>query len=298
MGIRFYCPNGHKMNVKEFQAGRRGICPQCGAKVVIPVKSTRKSSKELRGEREAAEAAQPGPPPAGPGNQTPSPAIAPPTAPPGSQPAEPPAAPDAQNPPAAVPIPIPAPNAMDATAPYEPSAPEPSPAPQPAADPLGEAGDVVWYVRPPSGGQFGPAASNIMRGWIEEGRVSADSLVWREGWRDWQEASNVFPQLGAARVEPLPGGPAIGASPVPTAPPTAPRPRSRRPAKGNQTSIIAALILAVILLLGVFIWVLIREPAAQPNSNHNGPSTTVPRKHDEDPTVSGTPRRCVQSVCG
>ena len=26
MGIRFYCPNGHKLNVKEFQAGRRGIC--------------------------------------------------------------------------------------------------------------------------------------------------------------------------------------------------------------------------------------------------------------------------------
>ena len=24
---------------------------------------------------------------------------------------------------------------------------------------------------------------------------SADSLVWREGWRDWQEAIGVFPQL-------------------------------------------------------------------------------------------------------
>ena len=24
MGIRFFCPNGHKLNVKEFQAGRRG----------------------------------------------------------------------------------------------------------------------------------------------------------------------------------------------------------------------------------------------------------------------------------
>ena len=31
MGIRFFCPNGHKLNVKEFQAGRRGICPFCGA---------------------------------------------------------------------------------------------------------------------------------------------------------------------------------------------------------------------------------------------------------------------------
>ena len=39
MGIRFNCPNGHKLNVKEFLAGKRGVCPQCGAKFVIPVAS-------------------------------------------------------------------------------------------------------------------------------------------------------------------------------------------------------------------------------------------------------------------
>jgi hypothetical protein len=37
MGIRFNCPNGHKLNVKEFLAGKRGVCPQCGAKFVIPM---------------------------------------------------------------------------------------------------------------------------------------------------------------------------------------------------------------------------------------------------------------------
>ncbi|HEX2476661.1 MAG TPA: hypothetical protein VHK01_18050 [Lacipirellulaceae bacterium] len=36
MGIRFSCPNGHKLNVKENLAGKRGICPACGAKFVIP----------------------------------------------------------------------------------------------------------------------------------------------------------------------------------------------------------------------------------------------------------------------
>ena len=36
MGIRVYCPNGHKLNVKDSQAGRRGICPHCGAKFTIP----------------------------------------------------------------------------------------------------------------------------------------------------------------------------------------------------------------------------------------------------------------------
>jgi len=39
MGIRFLCPNGHKLNVKAELAGRRGSCPECGAKLVIPAAS-------------------------------------------------------------------------------------------------------------------------------------------------------------------------------------------------------------------------------------------------------------------
>ena len=36
MGIRFLCPNGHKLNVKTFLAGKRAICPDCGARVLVP----------------------------------------------------------------------------------------------------------------------------------------------------------------------------------------------------------------------------------------------------------------------
>lgn len=36
MGIRFSCPNGHKLNVKTFLAGKRGVCPQCGAIFIVP----------------------------------------------------------------------------------------------------------------------------------------------------------------------------------------------------------------------------------------------------------------------
>ena len=39
MGIRFLCPNGHKLNVKVFLAGERGICPQCDAKFLVPRES-------------------------------------------------------------------------------------------------------------------------------------------------------------------------------------------------------------------------------------------------------------------
>jgi hypothetical protein len=36
MGIRLHCPNGHKVHVKAFLAGKRGVCPQCGARFDIP----------------------------------------------------------------------------------------------------------------------------------------------------------------------------------------------------------------------------------------------------------------------
>jgi hypothetical protein len=35
-----------------------------------------------------------------------------------------------------------------------------------------------------------------MRKWLTEGRVTSDSLVWREGWADWLPATEVFPSLG------------------------------------------------------------------------------------------------------
>ena len=39
MGIRFLCPNGHKLNIKAYLAGKRGICPECDAKFIIPAES-------------------------------------------------------------------------------------------------------------------------------------------------------------------------------------------------------------------------------------------------------------------
>lgn len=39
MGIRFLCPNGHRLNVKTFLAGERGICPECDARFIVPAES-------------------------------------------------------------------------------------------------------------------------------------------------------------------------------------------------------------------------------------------------------------------
>jgi hypothetical protein len=47
MGIRFTCPNGHKLHVKAFLAGKRGVCPKCGVKVQIPIVPDSAESEQL-----------------------------------------------------------------------------------------------------------------------------------------------------------------------------------------------------------------------------------------------------------
>ncbi len=57
--------------------------------------------------------------------------------------------------------------------------------------------DATWYVRPPTGGQYGPANGDVLRQWIDEGRVAATALLWRDGWPQWREASEALPELTA-----------------------------------------------------------------------------------------------------
>ena len=138
-----------------------------------------------------------------------------------------------------------------------PVPPEQPPSPPAQGDPLTEAPDSVWYVRPPSGGQFGPATADVMRSWLNEGRVGSDSLVWREGWEDWREADGVFPSLRAGQ-EPSPdrilaGGQSASARPGRPHPPSA-----RRSNPATNAIIIAVLTLAVIVLFVVFLYVLFR----------------------------------------
>lgn len=37
MSIRFNCPNGHELNVKDKYAGLTGLCPKCQVRVLVPV---------------------------------------------------------------------------------------------------------------------------------------------------------------------------------------------------------------------------------------------------------------------
>jgi hypothetical protein len=296
MGIKFRCPNGHKLNVKSFLAGKRGVCPDCGQTFRIPPEDTHDSgvvATALPSRRGASSAGEEGPleertfnvgenleesdfeaavavaaAAVQPERAFPITGSAPVAAAasfpavhdvtflppkPSSQPS--PAAQPAADSEAAPEIFFPAvkteaktqPSAVPHVKPLPVPAPQAPPAP---ADPISEAPDAVWYVRPPSGGQYGPARGEIMRKWLAEGRVSSDSLVWRDGWAEWRDAGPLFPALAA-------GGVTVAAiSPLHSAPVAAARPTDRRAAsktpagkKANSDLAVAALVCLVLVCL-------------------------------------------------
>jgi hypothetical protein len=116
------------------------------------------------------------------------------------------------------------------------------------SDPIAEAPAAIWYVRPPTGGQFGPARGDVMRKWVSEGRVSVDSLVWREGWPDWKNAGQLFPNLAQASASGQSAGPAalpaIGA-------PIRSLPRHSTKSRGGSGLAIALLVTLAIVCVGL-----------------------------------------------
>lgn len=159
MGIRFYCPNGHKLNVKEHLAGKAGFCPECGARLVIPYHSTRKSSKELGKENtQTPEDTNPT------FSMTPSSFFV-----------------EEMN------------QSQDNLASSEPHLGATAHAGE--VNPILQDQTVVWYIQVPGGPQYGPATGQVVHSWILEHRISPTMLVWREGWANWLEAKNVFPEL-------------------------------------------------------------------------------------------------------
>jgi len=243
MGIRFRCPHGHKLHVKDFLAGKRGICPKCGSKFRIPeesesdlVKDPKRPQPEEKldtlpsvAESSPAPAVKLEARPGGPAEkkQGEFPEVIKPVTSETSASDPDPKERESQASPAVVeeasqtdrssgestepkkPSLI---EGETAASPRETSTPkqvpvaveasesaasvdQPTDVDSTAHNPISEAPHAVWYVRPPSGGQFGPASGDIMRSWMSEGRITVDSLVWREGWPEWKQAGKTFPGL-------------------------------------------------------------------------------------------------------
>ncbi|RMF43401.1 MAG: DUF4339 domain-containing protein [Planctomycetota bacterium] len=60
------------------------------------------------------------------------------------------------------------------------------------------AADVIWYVRPSIGGEYGPVPSGVIEQWLHERRIDPAALVWRDGWAEWKTAADVFVEFYAA----------------------------------------------------------------------------------------------------
>jgi hypothetical protein len=54
--------------------------------------------------------------------------------------------------------------------------------------------DSKIVAAPPSGGQYGPATTQMLMDWIAEKRVTADALLWREGLDSWLSARELVPE--------------------------------------------------------------------------------------------------------
>lgn len=255
MGIRFHCPNGHAMNVKAFLAGRRGLCPNCGAKVDIPLQS---EPEAITASSAAGDAAT--------DESTDTIVLdlpnlaAPPTLPvePWSTSLEPAGAGHQ----AAIGSAVPAP----ATAPTPPSADSaPHSKELPAAPSL-----TKWYVRIGTGEQFGPVRDEIMRQWFGEGRIMATTPIWREGWTDWQPASSEFRAKGTLAATPPPHPPkqlsSTNVSALDFDPPVSAVKVSKRQAwtQKQWTTVLSLTMLGLIVVLGTIILVMLLSQVQQP----------------------------------
>ena len=54
----------------------------------------------------------------------------------------------------------------------------------------------TWYFVDAQGQQQGPVSAALLIGHLRQGRLRTDSLIWREGWSDWQPLSAASVELG------------------------------------------------------------------------------------------------------
>jgi hypothetical protein len=177
MGIRFACHAcGKRLNIKRDLAGKRGVCPGCSNRFRIPWEDSEKSipleSAVEVGAVEVGAVAMDG----GSGPNA--------TMTAGAQLAATAGVADSYQ------------GSLSTSMIEEALADTPTtPAIDLPSSLLDEDPAAAWYVRPPSGGQYGPASSEILREWIAQGRVASTALIWRDGWPLWREASETLPEL-------------------------------------------------------------------------------------------------------
>lgn len=191
MGICFFCPNGHPLNVKTELAGKVGLCPKCKVKMRIPLQSMREvDDKEYRGQptaeavvtedkRRKSDSERAGDQGKAQGEfQNPVKGAGERDLPPTGE------------------------SMNDLIRQVAEGSTRP---PQErkrgsfvetmSLGELSNAPDVLWYVISPEGQKYGPAQGPVLLSWINERRVGPKTLLLRTGWNAPLEAGQVFPEI-------------------------------------------------------------------------------------------------------
>jgi GYF domain 2 len=196
MGIKFYCPNGHKVNVKSFLAGKKGLCPKCGVRVDIPLHSvsTGQSTATLTNGTtslidpdELVDQISSVAPTAEASN--------------GMTLVQEKSQFDATQQPADSESEVSLHNlsehftAGSAAKTHDEAlhADDLRLPPGFAHGVSSPTADPVWHIQFANGEQFGPLDDTMLQSWLAEGRISPDDLIWRQGWPQWESAMTVFP---------------------------------------------------------------------------------------------------------
>ena len=199
MGIRFFCPNGHSLNVRAELAGEIGFCPKCQVRMLIPTESMRLSGEKfVPGVSRTAEAR----PKIDSENVVSSAPAAENTG--GVQ----------ENPNVVV-----SKNELGVSTQTEPplgdiirqvasasaSGREEKREEETRLSSETSEGDAnaLWMVNV-RGQEYGPATLEVVQSWISQRRVAPKTLVWRQGWNAWKEAQDVFPEIKEAFERPTP----------------------------------------------------------------------------------------------
>lgn len=230
VGIRFRCHHCEfELHVKDFQAGKRGKCPTCKARFRIPLESSEYSldadveleAVGVKASESAEHASQDGVQAShatsdSSANEAASVATIEAPSDPQEPAAEEPAAQEPASQERSTEQPAPQ-SGLESTSPSTIAPPAQTLVP----DRFREAPEAKWYVRPPAGGQYGPASLEDFEQWLSEKRVTHDSLIWREGWPEWLNAAKALPELftteSPASLMPAAPAPALAPAPTPTA---------------------------------------------------------------------------------
>ncbi|RLS64300.1 MAG: DUF4339 domain-containing protein [Planctomycetota bacterium] len=158
MGIIAYCPNGHRMKVKDELGNKNGLCPECGVKFRIPAKDEQVAAVPVLKT----------------GGQAVASAVLPLAA--------------AGEPKALAP---------EATPEYMPEAtPEDRPESQarqfhPA---INEQLELAWCIAFVGGEPTPPYSAEMLQDWLDAGESTGEEIVWRADWPEWLPVRQVFPE--------------------------------------------------------------------------------------------------------